>query len=76
MASSETSGRGRKTACPPHAWVTTKALGDVCSACGTTFLEHVRGFGSNTTQYEMPPSRQARKKSAVAKRFGQAFSGE
>lgn len=44
-----------------------------CAHCGIGYAEALRGFGSNGTAYEMPPSRSHRKKSAVAKRFGQAF---
>lgn len=57
--------------CPPHTFAPQPG-GDAC-ACGVTFLDWTRGFGGRTSTYEMPPSKAHRKKSAVAKRFGQAF---
>jgi hypothetical protein len=61
--------------CSPHSWESVDGV-DTCSACGITFREHAQGFGMNATQFSIPPSKQARKKSAVAKRFGKALSGE
>lgn len=35
--------------CETHAFVTQEDGVDRCVVCGVTFLEHARGFGSNTT---------------------------
>ena len=58
-----------------HSWKPVDGV-DTCKDCGVTFLEHTQGFSVKTSTFSVPPSKHHRRKSAVAKRFGQALSGE
>lgn len=51
---------------PMHSWGDDGA----CMRCGTTFVEHTRGFSSRTSTFEMPPSKNLRHHNRIHREFG------